>query len=245
MIHHCIRTFGKILDMYRTVVSVLLAVGLTVGGCAQKKGSKATVNIENATDSLSYAIGMSIAGSFEQQDLSDLNLDLVKKAMEDKFAGTPMMEPEACDAFVQQELKNRQDRKFDANKEVGEAWLAENAKKDGIQITASGLQYEIVTEGTGASPDENDDVTVHYKGTLTNGETFDSSYDRGTPATFGVNRVIKGWTEGLQLMKEGAKYNFYIPQELAYGANPRPGGLIEPFMPLVFEVELIQVTPKD
>ncbi len=96
-----------------------------------------------------------------------------------------------------------------------------------------------------SSPDENDDVTVHYKGTLTNGETFDSSYDRGTPATFGVNRVIKGWTEGLQLMKEGAKYNFYIPQELAYGANPRPGGLIEPYMPLVFEVELIQVTPKD
>jgi len=231
--------------MYRILVSVLLAVGLTVGGCAQKKGSKSTVAIENSTDSLSYAIGLSIAGSFEDQDLKDLNLDLIKKAMADKFAGTPVMEPEACEAFVQKELQARQDRKFESNQGDGEAWLAENAKKDGIKITDSGLQYEVVTEGTGASPDENDDVTVHYKGTLTNGETFDSSYDRGAPATFGVNRVIKGWTEGLQLMKEGGKFKFYIPQELAYGANPRPGGIIEPYMPLVFEVELIQVTAKD
>lgn len=231
--------------MYRIVISGLLIVGLTIGGCAQKNGSKTNDKMENANDSLSYAIGLTIATSLEQQDLQDINLDLFRKAMEDQFGGTSMMEAAAAEEFMRAEMQARQNSKFEKNKTEGEAWLAENAKKDGIMTTDSGLQYEVITEGNGASPDQDDEVTVHYKGTLINGEVFDSSYDRGTPATFATNRVIKGWTEGLQLMKEGAKYKFYIPQDLAYGANPRPGGIIEPYMPLIFEVELIQVAPKE
>lgn len=201
--------------------------------------------MENATDSLSYAIGMTIASSLEQQDLTDLNFELFQKAIQDKMNGTALMEQADADAFMRTEMQARQNAQFDANKAEGEAWLAENAKKEGVIVTESGLQYEIIQEGSGASPDSNDEVTVHYTGTLTNGEKFDSSVDRGQPSTFAANRVIKGWTEGLQLMKEGAKYRFYIPQELAYGANPRPGGIIEPYMPLVFDVELIQVSPKE
>jgi len=127
------------------------------------------------------------------------------------------------------------------NKEEGEAFLTENAAKTGITTTPSGLQYEVVVEGTGKTPSATDVVEVHYHGTLINGNVFDSSIERGTPATFGVNQVIKGWTEALQLMKEGSKYRLYIPQDLAYGAHPHPGGPIEPLMALIFDVELISV----
>ena len=120
-------------------------------------------------------------------------------------------------------------------------FLAENKTKPGVVTTASGLQYLVMKEGTGKQPTATSNVTVHYHGTTPDGTVFDSSVDRGQPATFGLNQVIKGWTEGVALMKEGAKYKFFIPQELAYGANPRPGGPIEPFMPLVFEVELIKI----
>jgi len=126
------------------------------------------------------------------------------------------------------------------NKAAGAAFLAENAKKANVVTTASGLQYEILTAGTGASPSATDNVTVHYKGTTIDGEEFDSSYSRGEPATFPLNRVIAGWTEGLQLMKEGAKYRFYIPSELAYGAQGA-GRAIGPNAALIFDVELIKI----
>ena len=126
------------------------------------------------------------------------------------------------------------------NKAAGEAFLAENAKKTTIVSTASGLQYEIIEQGEGTSPSATDNVTVHYKGTTIDGTVFDSSYDRGTPATFPLNRVIAGWTEGLQLMKEGAKYRFYIPSELAYGERGA-GKDIGPNSALIFDVELIKV----
>lgn len=216
---------------------------MTIGGCAQKKG-KSSEKMETANDSLGYAIGISMAKSFQDQNLDDVNIDMMRKAMMDHFEGTALMDGAAAEDYIRTEMMARQEHEGEKVREEGEAWMAENAQKEGIMITASGLQYKVIQEGTGASPDADDEVTVHYKGTLTNGEVFDSSYDRGAPATFGVNRVIPGWTEGLQLMKEGAKYMFYIPQELAYGANPRPGGIIEPYMPLVFEVELMQVSPK-
>lgn len=126
-------------------------------------------------------------------------------------------------------------------KKEGEAFLAENKKRQGVQSTASGLQYEILREGLGPKPGPTSRVKVHYHGTTPNGDVFDSSVDRGQPSEFGLNQVIKGWTEGLQLMSGGAKYKFYVPQELAYGANPQPGSIIEPFMPLVFEVELLEI----
>lgn len=125
------------------------------------------------------------------------------------------------------------------NKAAGMAFLAKNAKKPTIVTTASGLQYEILKEGTGASPSATDSVTVHYKGTTIDGTEFDSSYSRGTPATFPLNRVIAGWTEGVQLMKEGAKYRFYIPSDLAYGARGA-GQAIGPNSTLIFDIELIK-----
>lgn len=123
----------------------------------------------------------------------------------------------------------------------GEAFLAENKKRPEVKTTASGLQYEILREGFGPKPGPTSRVKVHYHGTTPDGEVFDSSVDKGKPIEFGLNQVIKGWTEGLQLMNGGAKYKFYIPQELAYGANPQPGSIIKPFMPLVFEVELFEI----
>ena len=119
--------------------------------------------------------------------------------------------------------------------------LAENKKKEGVQVTESGLQYKVIEEGEGVSPDANDKVTVHYHGTLIDGTVFDSSKDRGEPVTFGLNRVIPGWTEGVQLMKEGATYEFYIPAELAYGTRAPQGSPIGPNETLVFKVELLEV----
>ncbi|NRB70265.1 MAG: FKBP-type peptidyl-prolyl cis-trans isomerase, partial [Vibrio sp.] len=125
----------------------------------------------------------------------------------------------------------------------GKAFLEENAKKDGVKVTESGLQYEVIEAGEGDSPSEDDIVEVHYEGTLVNGEVFDSSYERGEPTVFPLNRVIPGWTEGLQLMKEGAKYRFVIPAELAYG-DREVGGQIPPNSTLIFTVELLDVKDK-
>ncbi|MEX0916425.1 MAG: FKBP-type peptidyl-prolyl cis-trans isomerase, partial [Wenzhouxiangellaceae bacterium] len=129
------------------------------------------------------------------------------------------------------------------NREEGEAFLAANADKAGITVTESGLQYRVIEEGEGASPDADDRVTVHYRGKLISGVEFDSSYSRGEPATFGLNQVIPGWTEGLQLMQKGAKYEFFVPSDLAYGEQGRPGP-IGPNSTLIFEVELLEVVPS-
>jgi FKBP-type peptidyl-prolyl cis-trans isomerase FkpA len=125
--------------------------------------------------------------------------------------------------------------------EKGVQFLAENATKEGVKVTPSGLQYKVITEGTGKSPKATDTVQVHYRGTLLDGTEFDSSYKRGQPATFPLNRVIAGWTEGVQLMKEGGKYQFFIPSKLAYGSSGTPGGPIGPNEALIFEVELLKV----
>ena len=128
---------------------------------------------------------------------------------------------------------------FNENKLEGETFLAENAKRENVKTTASGLQYEVLAEGKGEKPSVTDKVKVHYRGTLIDGTEFDSSYGRGTPAEFGVNQVIKGWTEALQLMSVGSKYKLYIPQDLAYGAKNQ--GKIKPFSTLIFEVELLGI----
>ena len=150
-----------------------------------------------------------------------------------------------ADALVRMEMTKLKDQQAQAAKAEGEAFLADNAQKEGINTTPSGLQYIHTAEGSGASPDANDEVTVHYRGTLLDGTEFDSSFKRGEPISFPLNGVIKGWTEGLQLMKEGGKTTFYIPQDLAYGARPAPGGAIPPYAALIFDVELIKVNPKD
>jgi FKBP-type peptidyl-prolyl cis-trans isomerase FklB len=193
-------------------------------------------------NNVSYAIGLSVASSLKEQNLDQLDPTVLSNAIKDVFENkTPKFTPNEAQDIIQNYLKELSEKQFAKNKEEGEAFLTENAAKTGITTTASGLQYEVVVEGTGKTPSATDVVEVHYHGTLINGNVFDSSIERGTPATFGVNQVIKGWTEALQLMKEGSKYRLYIPQDLAYGAHPHPGGPIEPLMALIFDVELISV----
>jgi len=185
---------------------------------------------------------MSVAGSLKQQNLGDISPEVIGEAIKDIFEGNELKySPEEADGIIQKYLQGVMEKKFEVNKEVGEAFLAENAKRDEVTTTASGLQYEVMEEGSGEKPSATSNVTVHYHGTLINGTVFDSSMERGQPASFGVNQVIKGWTEALQLMSPGAKYRLFIPQDLAYGANPHPGGAIEPYMALIFDVELIAI----
>ncbi|HNS41917.1 MAG TPA: FKBP-type peptidyl-prolyl cis-trans isomerase [Taishania sp.] len=190
-------------------------------------------------DAVSYCVGMSIAGSLIQQNLGTLSVEAFTEALEDVLQGKPTKySPEQANAIIQQFMEKATQQQFEANKLAGEKFLSENFKKEGVKTTLSGLQYEVIKEGEGNHPSVNSTVTVHYEGTLIDGTVFDSSIKRGTPATFGVSQVIPGWTEALQLMNKGSKYRLYIPQELAYGAHA-PGGSIQPYMALIFDVELI------
>mgnify|MGYP001264028394 CR=1 FL=1 len=193
-------------------------------------------------EAVSYCVGMSLAGSLQQQNLTDLSPDILAGAIKDAFAGKELKyNAQEADGIIQNFLKSKMDAQFAVNKDAGAAFLAENAKKDGVTTTESGLQYEVILAGEGAKPSAESNVTVHYHGTLIDGTVFDSSVERGSPASFGVNQVIKGWTEALQLMPAGSKYRLYIPEHLAYGHSPHPGGPIEPFMALIFDVELLEI----
>jgi len=191
---------------------------------------------------VSYAIGMSIAESLKNQNLTELDATVIAEAINDLLEGkSPKLEAEEANKIIHNHLEEKRSGAFMANKTDGEDFLSANKSKDGVQTTETGLQFEIITEGTGAKPSKTDTVSVHYHGTLIDGTVFDSSVQRGTPASFGVNQVISGWTEALQLMNVGSKYRLYIPQDLAYGANPHPGGPIQPFSALIFDVELLEI----
>ena len=189
---------------------------------------------------VSYALGMSIGHQLQQMNATELNIEDFAKGIRDVFGGkTEMTEAEAqvaVQGFFQQKAKEQ----ADTAKSEGKAFLTENGKKEEVVTLPSGLQYEVLREGNGRKPDATDKVECHYEGTLINGQVFDSSYQRGETATFGLNQVIKGWTEGLQLMQEGAKYRFFIPYNLAYGEQGA-GRSIAPFATLIFDVELIKV----
>lgn len=198
--------------------------------------------MQELKDKVSYAVGLSIAESLKSQQLGGLDLDLLKEGIQDIFDQRELkINPQEANGLIQAYLEEANSAAFGENKEKGIAFLEENKNKDGVSVTASGLQYEIIQDGTGNKPSSTDNVTVHYHGTLIDGTVFDSSTERGTPASFGVNQVIPGWTEALQLMSVGAKFKLYIPQELAYGANPHPGGPIQPYSALIFDVELIEI----
>lgn len=193
-------------------------------------------------NAVSYCIGLSVADSLAQQELDGINPAVMAEAISDVFEGKALKySAEQANHIIQSYIQSVTENKFLVNKEEGEQFLAENGKKAGITTTASGLQYEVLEEGSGPKPAASDTVSVHYHGTLIDGTVFDSSVSRGVPATFGVHQVIKGWTEALQLMPVGSKYRLYIPQDLAYGAHPHPGGAIKPFMTLIFDVELLGI----
>lgn len=198
-------------------------------------------------DKVSYALGIGIGRQLSQMGAADLNIDDFAQAIKDVIAGNLKLgEAEAQqivqEFFAKQEAKQKAEaaEKGKAAKQDGEKFLAENGKKEGVITTASGLQYQVLREGNGQSPKATDTVECHYEGTLIDGTKFDSSYDRGQTATFPLNQVIAGWTEGLQLMKEGGKYRFFIPYELGYGERGA-GASIPPFSTLVFDVELVSV----
>ncbi len=192
--------------------------------------------------SVSYCVGMSIADSLLQQDLGGLSTEVLAEAINDVFAGKAVkFSPNEANDIIQTYLNGQAEQKFAEIKGEGEAFLRENKSKTGVAVTASGLQYEIIEAGSGEKPSATNTVKVHYHGTLIDGTVFDSSIQRGEPATFGVHQVIPGWTEALQLMPIGSKYRLYIPQELAYGAHPHPGGAIKPYSALVFDVELLDI----
>lgn len=199
-------------------------------------------------DKLSYALGIGIGRQLSQMGADSLNIDDFAQAIKDIIGGQPLQvsDSEAQQLvnsfFQQQEAKQRAAavEKGKAAKEAGEKFLAENAKKDGIITLPSGLQYQVLKEGNGKRPKATDRVKCHYEGTLIDGTMFDSSIQRGEPAVFGLNQVIAGWTEGVQLMQEGAKYRFFIPYNLGYGEHGA-GASIPPFAALVFDVELIEV----
>jgi FKBP-type peptidyl-prolyl cis-trans isomerase FklB len=229
------------------VLIVPLCIALT--GSPVFAGEKAELKTQK--DKVSYAIGMDMGGSLKRNSI-DVDIDALVKGLKDSLAGGKMLmtEQEQRETLItfQKEFQAKQQEKMKAlaekNKKEGEAFLDENKKKPGVKVLPSGLQYKVITEGKGASPKDTDTVTVNYRGTVIDGTEFDSSYKRNEPATFPVKGVIKGWTEALQLMKEGSKWQLFIPSNLAYGERGA-GSAIGPNETLIFEVELIKVGPKE
>jgi FKBP-type peptidyl-prolyl cis-trans isomerase FklB len=200
-------------------------------------------------DKLSYALGLGIGQQLAQMGAgSDLNVDDFAQSIKDVLAGNELkVSHREAQQLVQQYFEEKEKKmnaeraeKGKAAKEEGEKYLAENGKKDGVVTLPSGLQYQVLKEGNGKKPKATDKVKCHYEGFLIDGTVFDSSVQRGEPAVFGLQQVIAGWTEGLQLMQEGAKYRFFIPYRLAYGEGGA-GAMIPPFATLIFDVELIEV----
>jgi FKBP-type peptidyl-prolyl cis-trans isomerase FklB len=225
-------------------VAAILAFLVPASGCTAEEKKP---ELNTMKDKLSYGIGLNLGNDFKAQQI-DVDPDLLARGIRDSQAGgTPLMTEEQVketfEAF-QKEMIAKQEAKAketaEKNQKEGEAFLAENGKKEGVVTLPSGLQYKVIEEGAGKTPKATDKVTVHYRGTLVDGTEFDSSHKRGEPVTFPVNGVIAGWTEALQLMKEGAKWQLFIPSALAYGERGA-GPVIGPNSTLIFEVELIKV----
>ncbi|MDO6813205.1 FKBP-type peptidyl-prolyl cis-trans isomerase [Tenacibaculum soleae] len=240
--------------MKLTKFLAVAVVTLSIVSCGNSQ-FKTKSSLATEVDSVSYSLGLDMANKIKM-NFEDLDQDLFVQGFKNGMDSTNLLvESKDINNILrtffqkqqQEKMKEQQEAQakkaeaeFGEYKKEGEKFLADNKVKDGVKTTASGLQYIVLKEGKGDAPTATSRVKVHYHGTLTDGTVFDSSVDRGEPTEFGVNQVIKGWTEGLQLMKPGAKFKFFIPQDLAYGAQQR-GAKIKPFSALVFEVELLEV----
>ena len=226
-------------SVWMAVLAVLVIAGSVV--------AEEPVSLKSQKDKISYIIGLDIGNNLKRQS-ADVDLDILLRGMKDALSGTkPVLSEneirEVTTAFRQEMAKKQAEetkKLAEKNKREGEAFLEENKKKEGVKTLPSGLQYKVITEGSGKSPKESDTVTVNYRGTFVDGTEFDSSYKRGEPATFPVNGVIPGWVEAMPLMKEGAKWQLFIPPGLAYGETGA-GNAIGPNATLIFEVELISI----
>lgn len=227
--------------------TLAIAITATLFSCGNQSQLKEVRSLETELDSVSYAVGLTMSGQLKQ-GFDEVNVAVLNQAIRNGLDSTNLLiEKKDIQNILKtyfqkkQEAKKKEDlAKAEVYKTEGVAFLEANKAKDGVKTTESGLQYIVLEQGKGKKPTTESRVKVHYHGTTLDGTVFDSSVDKGKPAEFGVTQVIKGWTEGLQLMNVGSKYKFFIPQELAYGANPRPG-VIKPFMTLVFEVELLEI----
>lgn len=229
--------------MIRKVLFAAPMLGLAYGICSAAE----PMELKTEDDKISYSVGHRLGGDFKRQGVQ-INSDALLRGIEDAAGGGEGLLTEQemravmtkLASRVQAEQRERVVQQSAENLKAAEAFLAENAAKEGVTALPSGLQYKVVSSGSGKSPKESDRVTVHYRGRLIDGTEFDSSYSRGEPTSFGVNQVIPGWTEALQLMKEGDKWELYIPPKLAYGERGA-GTRIPPNSALIFEVELISV----
>jgi FKBP-type peptidyl-prolyl cis-trans isomerase FkpA len=238
------------------LVKKLAVVAITVSMFSCGNQVQDVKILETELDSVSYAVGLSMSGQLKsnfsevnksilaqgiRNGLDSTNLLIDAKDMQEVLSGYFKKKQQAQMEEQQAAASKAAEAKFGENKKAGEDFLEANKSKKGVKTTESGIQFIVLKEGSGEKPaGPMTKVKVHYHGTNIEGNVFDSSVDKGTPATFGLNQVIKGWTEGVQLMNEGAKYKFFIPQELAYGAQQR-GENIKPFSTLIFEIELLEV----
>jgi FKBP-type peptidyl-prolyl cis-trans isomerase len=229
--------------MIRKAFLAVPVLGLAYGSCLAAEA----VELKTENDKINYSVGYRLGSDFQRQGV-EMQSTIVQKGIDDAVGGGEALMTEEEMRTVMMNMANRlkaeqmekQKQQGAENLKAGEAFLAENAGKDGVKTTDSGLQYRVITAGEGKSPQKSDKVTVNYRGTLIDGTEFDSSYSRGQPASFGVGQVIPGWTEALQLMKEGDKWEIVIPSKLGYGERGA-GAKIPPNSTLVFEVELISV----
>lgn len=225
-------------------IVLLITVGALLSACGKQERK---TELKTQDEKISYALGLDLGGSLSELH-TELDIATLIQAIQDTLTGGDVLLTGKEIAAVMQEFskqmeaKQKQEAQAQQGKNLteGEMFMEENKNKEGVQTTTSGLQYKVLTEGDGAKPSATDRVTVHYRGTLLDGTEFDSSYKRGQPATFALNGVIKGWTEGLQLMKMGSKYEFVIPPKLAYGKRGT-GAQIGPDATLIFEVELLDI----
>lgn len=233
----------RIFKLFLLLTSVVL---LSNGVNAQKKKKKKkkdkktiTMELNSETDTVGYALGVNIGSQIKTQ-FKDIDLDILAQAIKDAYAGNTKISQAEAGPILQKYAESAQARMAEENLKEGEAFLAENAKRKEVTTTASGLQYEVLKEGTGEKPTTSSTVEVHYHGTLIDGTVFDSSVERGQPASFGVTQVIPGWTEALQLMTVGSKWKVFLPSSIAYGERGA-GGSIGPNAALIFEVELLSI----
>jgi FKBP-type peptidyl-prolyl cis-trans isomerase FklB len=232
----------RILTMKKAIHQYLFLAGLLLVALATGLGAADKTELKDDKQKFSYTVGMNMGRQYKRQNL-ELDYDALLRGLKDAMSGGPTLLTETEAREVYRSYQQQQRKVLaDKNKKEGEAFLAENAKKEGVKVLPSGLQYKVLTEGTGPMPKTNETVVVHYRGTLIDGKEFDSSYKRGQPMTRGVTALIKGWTEALQLMKVGSKWQLFIPSELAYGERGA-GGDIGPNSALIFEVELLSIQP--
>lgn len=232
---------------------ILPAIAIVfLAACNNSGSSDKNIELANEIDSVSYAIGMNSATGLKE-NVPEINMEAYIQGFKNQAdSGVTKLTTEEMDQVLQaysmkrqmkqmEEQQKKQEEQFGSIKAEGEKFLEENKQNPDVKVTPSGLQYMVIKEGSGKQPTIDSKVRVHYHGTLLDGSVFDSSVEKGQPIDYPVAGFIQGWQEGLPLMKEGAKYKFFIPQELAYGANPNPQGPIKPYMTLIFEIELIKV----